>query len=51
MTACGRTRHDLRPPLRRLDADQKAGREAFGWAKTVAGLREMRHRDLPKVDW
>ena len=24
--------------------------EAFGWAKTVAGLRKMRHRVLPKVD-
>jgi transposase len=25
--------------------------EAFGWAKTVAGLRKMRHRGLPKVGW
>ena len=25
--------------------------EIFGWAKTVAGLRKMRHRGLPKVDW
>ena len=25
--------------------------EAFGWAKTVAGMRKMRHRGLPKVDW
>ena len=25
--------------------------EAFGWAKTVAGLRKMRHRGLPKLDW
>ena len=25
--------------------------EAFGWAKTVAGLREPRHRGLPKIDW
>ena len=25
--------------------------EAFGWPKTVAGLRKMRHRGLPKVDW
>lgn len=25
--------------------------EAFGWAKTVAGLRKMRHRGLLKVDW
>ena len=24
--------------------------EAF-WTKTVAGLRKMRHRGLPKVDW
>jgi transposase len=25
--------------------------EAFGWAQTVAGLRKMRHRGLPKVGW
>jgi hypothetical protein len=25
--------------------------KAFGWAKTVAGIRKMRHRGLPKVDW
>ncbi len=25
--------------------------EAFGWAKTVAGLRKMRHRGRPKVGW
>ena len=25
--------------------------EAFGWAKTVAGLGKMRHRGLPKVGW
>ena len=25
--------------------------EVFGWAKTVAGLRKMRHRGRPKVDW
>jgi hypothetical protein len=25
--------------------------EAFGCAKTVAGLRKMRHRGLPKIDW
>jgi transposase len=25
--------------------------EAFGWAKTVAGLRKMHHRGLPRVGW
>ena len=25
--------------------------EAFGWAKTVAGFRKLRHRGLPKIDW
>lgn len=25
--------------------------EAFGWAKTVAGLRKARHHGLPKIDW
>ena len=30
---------------------RKRVEEAFGWAKTVPGLRKMRHRGLPKVDW
>jgi hypothetical protein len=30
---------------------RKRVEEAFGWAKTVAGLRKMRRRGLPKVDW
>jgi hypothetical protein len=25
--------------------------KAFGWAKTVAGMRKLHHRGLPKVDW
>ena len=25
--------------------------EAFGWIKTVAGLRQTKLRGLPKVDW
>lgn len=25
--------------------------EAFGWAKTVGGLRKLKHRGLPKVDF
>ena len=25
--------------------------EAFGWAKTVAGLSKARHRGLAKIDW
>lgn len=25
--------------------------EAFGWAKTVAGLRKARHHGLGKIDW
>jgi transposase len=25
--------------------------EAFGWAKTIAGLKKARHRGLAKVDW
>jgi hypothetical protein len=27
---------------------RKRVEEAFGWAKTVAGLRKMRHRGLPQ---
>jgi transposase len=30
---------------------RKRVEEAFGWAKTVAGLRKTRHRGLLKVDW
>ena len=30
---------------------RKRVEEAFGWAKTVAGLRKARHRGLPKIDW
>ena len=25
--------------------------ECFGWLKTVAGLRKVRHRGVCKVDW
>ena len=25
--------------------------EAFGWIKTVAGLRKTKLRGLPRVDW
>ncbi len=25
--------------------------EAFGWAKTIAGLSKARHRGLAKIDW
>jgi hypothetical protein len=30
---------------------RKRIKAAFGWAKTVAGLRKMHHCGLPKVDW
>jgi IS5 family transposase len=30
---------------------RKRIQEAFGWAKTIAGLDKVRHRGLPKVDW
>ncbi|MGE0715363.1 MAG: transposase, partial [Alphaproteobacteria bacterium] len=30
---------------------RKRIKEAFGWIKTVAGLRRTRLRGLPKVDW
>jgi hypothetical protein len=42
------TRHPGYPLSQRI---RKRIEEAFGWAKTVAGLRKMRHRGLPKVDW
>ncbi len=37
--------------LRRQHVYPKTHREAFGRAKTVAGLRKARHRGLPKIDW
>jgi hypothetical protein len=39
------------PRLCRPQRIRKRVEEAFGWAKTVAGLRKMRHRGLPKVGW
>lgn len=39
------------PATRSACASEKRIEEAFGWAKTVAGLRKLRHRGLPKVDW
>ena len=42
------TRHPSYAASQRV---RKRIEEAFGWAKTVAGLRKMRHRGLPKVDW
>jgi hypothetical protein len=30
---------------------RKRVEEAFGWARTVAGLRKRRHRGLPKIGW
>ncbi len=42
------TRHPSYAVSQRI---RKRIEEAFGWAKTVAGLRKLRHRGLPKVDW
>jgi hypothetical protein len=39
------TRHARYALFQRI---RKRIKKAFGWAKTVAGLREMRHRGLPK---
>ena len=39
------------PAMQSLKRIRKRIEEAFGWAKTVFGLRNMRHRGLPKVDW
>ena len=45
----GRTTHH--PGYAVSQRIRKRIEEAFGWAKTVAGLRKARHRGLPKVDW
>ena len=42
------TRH---PGYAKSQRVRKRIEEAFGWIKTVAGLRKTRLRGLPKVDW
>jgi IS5 family transposase len=42
------TRHSCYAVSQRI---RKRVEEAFGWAKTVAELRKMCHRGLPKVGW
>jgi len=42
------TRH---PGYRASPRMRKRIEEAFGWVKTVAGLRKTKLRGLPKVDW
>jgi transposase len=42
------TRH---PGYRASQRMRKRIEEAFGWVKTVAGLRKTKLRGLPKVDW
>ena len=34
-----------------LSPEQWRIEEAFGWAKTIGGLRKLKHRGLPKVDF
>jgi hypothetical protein len=46
-----RRRQRLHPGYALSLRTRKRIEEAFGWAKTVAGLRKARHRGLPKVDW
>ena len=43
-----RTRHPGYAASQRV---RKRIEEAFGWIKTVAGLRKTKLRGLPKVDW
>jgi len=45
---CRTTRHPGYVLSQRI---RKRIEEAFGWAKTVAGLRKMRHRGLLRVGW
>jgi transposase len=42
------TRH---PGYRISQRKRKRIEECFGWLKTVAGLRQVRHRGVCKVDW
>jgi len=42
------TRHSGYAKSQRI---RKRIEEAFGWIKTIAGLRKTKLRGLPKVDW
>ena len=44
----GRTRHAGYAHSQRI---RKRIEEAFGWIKSVAGMRRIKLRGLPKVDW
>jgi transposase len=39
------------PSYQRSQRKRKRIEECFGWLKTIALLRKVRHRGLPKVDW
>jgi transposase len=39
------------PSYHRSQRKRKRIEECFGWLKTIALLRKLRHRGLPKVDW
>ncbi len=45
--------HALRgtPGYKISQRKRKRIEECFGWLKTVAGLRKLRHRGVDKVDW
>jgi hypothetical protein len=45
----GRTKRD--PGYGVSQRIRKRIEEAFAWAKTVAGLRQARHRGLDKIAW
>ena len=45
----GRTTHH--PGYRRSQKKRKRIEECFGWLKTIALLRKVRHRGVCKVDW
>ena len=45
----GRTTHH--PGYRHSQRKRKRIEECFGWLKTIALLRKVRHRGVCKVDW
>jgi IS5 family transposase len=45
----GRTTHY--PGYRRSQRKRKRIEECFGWLKTIALMRKVRHRGVCKVDW
>ena len=48
---CHRWTDDATCRIRSQSAERKRVEESFGWMKTIARMRKLRHRGLPIVGW